>query len=551
VDELPFDKLRVTLGVAPALLFEKPVEVLRAGDALHVRELFNRADAALKAGAWIAGYVPYEGAGAALGVFGPPRAIELPDPAAVRHSPLLSRVERAAYDATLETLQRAIYDGDVYQVNYTIPFSLAIDCNLWEFYAYYARRSGARYQAYVEDGDRTTLSWSPELFLEFDGARVRTKPMKGTARLDALDELHDAKNRAEHVMIVDLLRNDLHRVCDGVEVERFLEIERYPTYATMTSTIAGTLRDGVSLGDAFAATFPCGSVTGAPKMAAMRFISASERRPRGAYCGTIGFLSPRRQGWWNVAIRTAQLDATTRTGRFDAGGGIVADSTAADEWAEIFVKSRFLRPHDAFAILETFAGNADEATLALHRARLLRTASAFGVDVSEREVTATLRQAQGDTEQAQGVTKTVRRLRLTLDGAISITDEPALRLQEPVRVCLSTARVKSDDPFLRHKTTWRPAHDVARHEAGERGCFDALLQSERGALTEGWRANVFVERDGRLLTPPLSDGLLPGVLRQRLLDEGRAREASLTAGELRDGFYVGNSARGLLRAQLL
>lgn len=525
------------------LFFEDPLEVVRAGDAPALRAALARCDAALDRGAWIAGYVPYEGGGAALGVFGAPRAIELPDPKAVHHSPLLACVGRAPYNDAVASLQRAIYDGDVYQVNFTIPFALAAAGDPFELYAYYARRCGARYHAYVRDGNRAIASWSPELFLEFDGRRVRTKPMKGTAPHDAAAELDSAKNRAEHVMIVDLLRNDLHRVCDDVAVERFLEVERYPTYVTMTSTIGGTLRSGVKLADVFAAAFPCGSVTGAPKIAAMRFIASHESEPRGAYCGTIGYLSPERRGWWNVAIRTAQIDLATGAGRFDAGGGIVADSAAEGEWAEILVKSRFLQPDD-FAILETFAGDADEATIALHRDRLLRSALAFGISISEDEIMVALRAsrcAQGDM---------VRRLRLRLDGRLSVVDQPADAPDEPVGVCLSSARVRSNDPFLQHKTSWRPAHDVATREARDRGCFDALLQNERGELTEGWRTNVFVERDETLLTPPLRAGALPGILRQRLLSQGRAREAMLSVGDLHGGFYVGNSARGLLRATL-
>jgi len=527
--------------VAGNLLFESPSEVVRTSRPAELRTAFAQCEAALERGAWIAGYVPYEGADAALGVFGAPRAIELPDPVSVLHSPLLATVDRATYDTTVARLHRAIYDGDVYQVNYTIPFALATQSDPFALWAYYARRCGARYQAYVEDGNRRALSWSPELFLEFDGRRVRTKPMKGTAPLEAIAELHDAKNRAEHVMIVDLLRNDLHRVCDRVEVERFTDIERYPTYATMTSTIAGTLRDGVTIGDVFIAAFPCGSVTGAPKRAAMRFIAEVEAQPRGCYCGAIGFLSPQRRGWWNVAIRTATLDAVSGAGRFDVGGGIVADSRPSAEWAEMLVKSRFLR-ETPFDILETFAGDADDVTIARHVERMLRSAQAFGIAVTEHEIAAALRQDQGD--------KGLVRVRLGFDGSLHVFAETAGPLEEPVSIGLSSARVRCDDPFLHHKTSWRPAHDAAMRETQTRGWFDALLQNGRGEITEGWRSNVFVDRGGTLLTPPLSAGVLPGILRRRLLDERRAREATIVAGDLRDGFFVGNSARGLLRAVL-
>ncbi|HEY1976720.1 MAG TPA: chorismate-binding protein [Candidatus Baltobacteraceae bacterium] len=544
------DEFAVVMGSDSASAFEHPLEVVRARSAAQLGALLDRCEAALDAGSWVSGYVGYSG-DAALGIFDAPKPVALPDPARVVHTPLLATVERDGYHAAIARLQHAIYEGDVYQVNYTLPFAMAYRGDPYELYAYYARRSGARYQAYVRDGDRAIASWSPELFLEFDGACVRTKPMKGTAPPDRVDELEQPKNRAEHVMIVDLLRNDLHRVSDDVTVERFLDVERYPTYATMTSTIAARLRAATSLAQIFAAAFPCGSITGAPKRSAMRFISQTETAPRGVYCGTIGFLSPQRTGWWNVAIRTAQFDVAARTGRYDTGGGIVADSQAAAEWAEILLKARFLRPEAPFALLETFAGDADDATLALHMARLSRSARAFGIEVREADVAPALRLRA--SPYAQDDRGRVVRLRLHLDGTIEVRAEDANTPEEPVRIGLSRARVRSDDPFLRHKTTWRPHHDDASAEARERGCFDALLCNERGELTEGARTNVFIERDGVLWTPPIACGVLPGILRGRLIASGRARETVLTFEDARSGqaVYVGNSARGLLRATLV
>ena len=537
------------IGTDPASVFERPLEVVRASGAGELGPVLERCEAALDAGSWIAGYAGYAG-DAVFGIFGPPRATDLPDPPQVSHAPLLATVEREVYDAAVASLQHAIYDGDVYQVNYTVAFALAYAGDPYELYAYYARRSRARYQAYVRDGDRAIASWSPELFLEFDGRRIRTKPMKGTAALDAVEELEQPKNRAEHVMIVDLLRNDLHRVCDDVAVERFLEIERYPTYATMTSTIAGTPRPGTSLAEIFTAAFPCGSITGAPKRAAMRFIAETEVAPRGAYCGTIGFLSPQRTGWWNVAIRTAQLDVAAHAGRYDTGGGIVADSQASAEWSEILLKSRFLRPSTPFAILETFAADAGEATLALHLARLSRSADAFGIPYRQASVASAVLSERSESKD-QG-DNAIARVRVSLDGTIGVRTEVANAPEEPVRVCFSEQRVRSDDPFLRHKTSWRPAHDAASAEALKRGCFDALLLNERGHVTEGARTTLFVERNGTLYTPALHCGLLPGILRGRFVETGKAREAVLTADDLRaaEAVYVGNSARGLLRATL-
>lgn len=569
----PIAPFRVIAGTAPSLLFEQPHVVLRARASGEAEQALVRADEALADGFWIAGYLAYELGGAlagipghpadgpllALGVFDAPREIALPAIERVAHAPLLSSVERAEYDAAIVSLQRGIADGEVYQVNYTVPFAFASYDDPFALYAFFANRTRAAYQAYVEDGTRAILSWSPELFLAFEGSRIVTRPMKGTAPLDDIEELANEKNRAEHVMIVDLLRNDLHRICTHVDVETLFATETYPTFATMTSTIAGHLRDDVSLLEIVRATFPCGSITGAPKRAALSFINTHEQRARGVYCGSIGYLSPQRRGWWNVAIRTAQLDRTTGLGRYDAGGGIVADSVAADEWDEVLLKSRFLRtPGDTFALLETFSSSTDEATRRLHYRRLERSAKAFGLDLADLSLSsrhaelveaqlklhAALRQAQGDE---------LVRIRLSLNGEISITYAPLDRMREPLPICLASRRVRSDDPFLRHKTSWRPLHEAAMAEATARGCFDALLCNERDELTEGARTNLFFEIDGRFWTPPLACGLLPGILRERIVSEARVSERAVTLDELRcaDAIYVGNSARGLLRAQLM
>ncbi|MEO6835113.1 MAG: chorismate-binding protein [Candidatus Tumulicola sp.] len=565
-------RFRVVVGVDPAQVFERPLEVLRAHTRAAAEAALTRAQEALSSGAWIAGFLSYElGAALAgckpeesrldefgtrpalpllcLGVFEKPHDEQLPaDSAAGRLSPLLGSVTREGYDAAIATIQREIRDGNVYQVNYTVPFALHAGGDLAALYAFYARRSHARYQAYVEDAERAILSWSPEVFLAFEGSRIVTKPMKGTAPPDRPFDLKSDKNRAEHLMIVDLLRNDLHRICDDVDAERLFTVERFPTFATMTSTIAGTLRPGSSLLDVFRATFPCGSVTGAPKRAAMSFIARHEVRPRGVYCGSVGFLSPDRRGWWNVAIRTAQLDCTSGLGTYDAGGGIVADSSANDEWAEVRLKSRFLRDarNDAFAVLETLGADADDATAAAHLARLERSAAAFGIAFDFASVSLALRAARLD---AGGLI----RVRLGLDGSFSIKTEPRADVPPAIlRVCFDAGRVWSRDPFLRHKTSWRPAHDAAAKRADALACFDGLLQNERGELTEGARTNLFVESEGTLWTPPLAAGLLPGILRNRIVSDGQAHERVITPEHVRaaDAVYVGNSARGLLRVEL-
>jgi para-aminobenzoate synthetase/4-amino-4-deoxychorismate lyase len=542
--------------------FSHPHDVLRPTGAPAALEAFDACDRALREGYWVAGYLTYElgaalagaehGATAgnvraespllAIGIFDAPVA-GVAASGFARLSPLLRGVDRARYESAIRVIRAALYEGEVYQVNYTVPFDCAIEGEPYALWSAIAATTDAAYQAFVQDGEQSILSWSPELFLEFDGTSVVTRPMKGTATLDRIDELHDAKNRAEHVMIVDLLRNDLHRICDRVEVEALCSVERYPTFATMTSTLRGELRAQASLRDIFAALFPCGSITGAPKRAAMATIERLEARPRGAYCGSVGFLAPERRGWWNVAIRTAQSHAGVA--RFDAGGGIVSDSRAETEYAEIEVKRAFLHPFtSAPELWETLASDAGEATLDAHLARLARSAALFDITYDAAALRAAV---PGAPAQPLLV-----RIRLHADGTWAIRSDP-LERPESVTISLSPEVVRSDDPFLRIKSAWRPAHDRAAAFARERGLFDALLVNERGECTEGARTNLFVQIEDRLITPPLACGVLPGILRSRIVSEGEAVERVLTIDDLRRArkVFVGNSARGLLPARVI
>ncbi len=544
-----------------AQLYRRPRAVLRGNDVASALAALAQVDRALADGFHVAGYVAYElgahfaglpqaastGSLVALGVF------EAPEPFAPHAyegasiAPPRPRIDRTIYDHEVARIARAIYDGEVYQVNYTVPFDVAWSGDVLSLYTRIAARAQAPYCACVLDGDRAVLSWSPELFLAFDGERIETRPMKGSASLECSDDLQNEKNRAEHVMIVDLLRNDFSKVCDEVDVTALLTVERYPTFATMTSTVRGRLRGNAGFADVIAATFPCGSVTGAPKRAAMAAITRAESHPRGVYCGSVGFLTPQRRGWWNVAIRTMQLDRRNACARFDAGGGIVADSLADDEWHEVVLKSRFLDAAiEPFSFWETFA-NRDASTMERHLERLAATARTFSIPFSMQAARAAL----GST-QADGIAPALLRLRLGLDGTLRTASEPLAPTPEPVDVCIADARLNSGDPMLAFKSSWRPAHASAALQASATACFDAILLNERGEVVEGARTNVFARIGGRLVTPPLRAGALPGILRSRIVTEQGADEIPMTRDDLRraEEIFVGNSARGLLRARL-
>lgn len=282
-----------------------------------------------------------------LGIFSAPFTLEpIESSSQDRISALLPVVSLDAYDRAVESILQSIYEGDVYQVNLSVAHAFSIDGDPERLWGSVCRTTGANFQAFVTDGERHILSWSPEAFLIFDENRMCTQPMKGTAPLHDAASLHSEKNAAEHLMIVDLLRNDLHRVARDVSVEALGTLEHYPTFLTMTSRICATLNPATTFEQIIDAMLPCGSITGAPKRAAIEEIARLETTPRGVYCGTIGYLSPERQGWWNVAIRTAQVEGTC--GIFHAGGGIVADSRADDEWNENTHENRLsARPLDS------------------------------------------------------------------------------------------------------------------------------------------------------------------------------------------------------------
>ena len=508
------------------------------------------ADGALRDGYWIAGALSYEFGAQMhgvhertseplliLGAFRPPYDESLHDEPFEMTAPL-RRTPRSEYRAAIDAIVDAIGAGEVYQVNYTVPFDVGFRGSPAGLYAQLARSSRVPYPAYLEYGELAVISISPELFLQFDETHVAVKPMKGTAPLDRLHELSSEKNRAEHVMIVDLLRNDLHRVASRVRVDPLLETERYPTFATMTSTIRAQARAPFSA--IIRATFPCGSVTGAPKRAAIQHIARLERQARGFYTGSLGFISPQRRGWWNVAIRTLQIDG--HRVRFDAGGGIVSDSNAGAEWDEVLLKSRFLAPaHRDFALIETLGPQSDPA---LHANRLRASADAFSLAIDQAQLERALQRASARDA--------ITSVRAGADG-VTVQIRGAATAAQPVPVCISPVRVRSDDPLLAHKTNRRHAYDAAAAYASEHLCFDALLLNERGEITEGARTNVFARIGGTLYTPPLASGVLPGVLRSKLVSTGQAVERTLTVRDLlRAGeVYAGNSARGLLLARIV
>ncbi|MCS0592302.1 aminodeoxychorismate synthase component I [Massilia norwichensis] len=490
-----------------------------------------------------------------------------------------SNVDEAAFTRAIGRIRDYIAAGDTYQVNYTYRLRFDAFGDAAALYARLRARQPVPYGALIQLPDgRTVLSLSPELFVRHDAGRLLARPMKGTAPASG-DEKQDAvrstalaadpKNRAENLMIVDLLRNDLGRIArtGSVGVPALFEVRRYSSVLQMTSTVQAQLADGSSLDDIFGALYPCGSITGAPKRRTMEIIHELEPAPRGIYTGALGWIDPpasmAREGsgfgdfCLSVPIRTLVLQPPhngVRHGELGVGAGIVYDSDPAAEYAECQLKASFLTgmPND-FEIFETIHATREDGCrhLERHLARLQASAAYFGYPFTEE-----LARAGAIAACAVLPAATPHRLRLALqpDGDIVVHTAPLAPLDGPVEVLLSEQPVDSSALFARHKTSIRSRYDAAWKQAESVGAFDTLFFNECGDLAEGGRSSVFVRVGGRWYTPPLSSGVLPGVMRALLLEDPAwnaiecpiSRETLERAQEI----VVCNALRGPLRATI-
>ena len=567
--EARFDDL--VAGAERAFRLAEPVGVIEARRPSEVVGAIDAADSAAARGLWAAGFVAYEAAPgldpelsvhvraaddpfaelplAWFALF--ERKEDLPrlepgrvDPSGSAGSPWRPSVDRATYDAAVERIRELIAAGHTYQVNHTIRLRAMINGDERGFYRDLCLAQRGGYAAFLDLGRFRVLSASPELFFRIDGERITTKPMKGTAprgRWPAEDEeiaarlVASSKERAENAMIVDLLRNDLGRICrtGSVEVERMMEAERFETVWQLTSTIEGDLRPEITLLDTFRALFPSGSVTGAPKISTTRIIADLEESARGPYCGAIGYLAPPGSGEpranFNVAIRTVVLDTQTRTAEYGVGGGITHDSSASGEYEEIVAKARVLT--DARPAFELFESLGHEPAggfrhLDEHLERLAASARYFGFQFELEAASAALKRAVIEVTEPSVV-----RLTLARDGALSTDVRDLPPAKEPVRAALDDEPVDPSDLWLFHKTTRRAPYDRRRGRRPD--VDDVVLVNDRGEVTESTIANLAVRLDDVWVTPPIDAGLLPGTYRSVLLREGGLIERPVTVDELR------------------
>ncbi|HHO47441.1 MAG TPA: aminodeoxychorismate synthase, component I [Desulfobacteraceae bacterium] len=591
-----------------SLLFTEPREWLVCPGRDSLEEFFAAGAARLGEGNYLAGWFAYEfgyliepalyslcagvpGPFAVLGVFGKPFVIDhggdrckIPasliggqppgEPEAAGVGKVVPNMGREEYLRAVRRIRNYISAGDTYQVNYTLKLRFTPRGPVSSLYANLRRNQPVPYGAWIREGGRDILSFSPELFFRTVGDRITVRPMKGTMRRGASleDDIRrrailaaDLKNRSENVMIVDLLRNDLGRLLyrtggGRVEPGSLFDVEVYETVLQMTSTVDGFSATGATppLRDILEALFPCGSVTGAPKIRTMEIIRELEKEPRGVYCGALGFCGP-EEGVFNVPIRTVVLEGGSA--EMGIGSGIVHDSGPAEEWRESLLKARFLtRPRPDFQLIETLLWHPGTGYWLLdeHMERLADSAAYFFFSFDRRRILDAL------TREIRGA-DSPRRVRLLLhrDGTITLGSAPYSgrpvvpeerpEIEDPLPVVrFSAVRTNRDNVHLYHKTTERILYDAERRKALDEGCREVLFVNRAGEVTEGSIANIFVRRGGRLLTPPVGCGLLAGTFRRYLLDRGLVEERILSRENVHgaDAVYVGNSVTGLVQVRV-
>jgi len=543
------------------LLFERPVSVLTTRHLEEILPFLHQIDQATQTeDLWAAGFLSYEAAPAFdpsfpaytpgelpllwFGLYRQPKVIELPvntSPPDLSEIQWTPNIERGEYIRAITSIREQIAGGNTYQVNFTIRLRAKLQTEPWPFFLALQRAQRTGYAAFLDLDRFAICSASPELFFCLDNEVIECRPMKGTAGRGLTYESDQSqaewlrrseKNQAENVMIVDMVRNDLGRIArtGSVHVSRLYQVERYPTVWQMTSTV--TARTSAGLPEILKALFPCASITGAPKISTMGIIRTLENEPRQIYTGSIGFVAPHRKMQFNVAIRTVWIDRQTGQAEYGVGGGIVWDSTAADEYEEWKTKARLLSSQwPDFRLFETCLWRPEEGYFleAYHLKRMHGSAWYFGYPFEQEAARRSLEML------SVGLPPEAHLVRLLLDktGRFESQSIPLKETMVPpiVRLQLANSPVDSKNPFLYHKTTHRQVYDS--QEFDHNRADDVILWNERCELTETRVANLVIRLDGEWVTPPVECGLLAGTYRAWMLEQGLVREQILTVDDLR------------------
>ncbi len=548
--------------------FTQPIKELKTRDLAEVADLLAQVEGYQKKGYYVVGYVSYEAAPAfeeKLAVHKTPLLAEYllyftvhdrvetsPIPLTYDEVDLPSNWQEvtsaAEYEKAIAQIHHHLRQGDTYQVNYTVQLKQDLSANPYAIYNRMVVEQEAGYNAYVEHDDMAVISMSPELFFEQNDRELTTRPMKGTTQRGMTDQEdleqaswleQDPKNRSENMMIVDLLRNDMNRISEvGSEhVERLCQVEQYSTVWQMTSTIKSQLRENVDLVEIFRSLFPCGSITGAPKIATMEIIKDLELQPRGVYCGTIGLLLPNGRRIFNVAIRTIQLHQGNAI--YGVGGGITWDSTWESEYREVHQKAAVLyRKQARFQLITT--GKISQKSLLFenqHIERLIKASRYFSYPFDAEYLKKKIEEECRACDINQDY-----RLRISLSKSRKI--ELSRQILTPLtptfckaKICLQEANLQQ--AFTYFKTTHRPHLSLGEQEK--------IYHNTKGELLETSIGNLVLKIAGKLYTPPIRLGILPGIYRQHLLETGQVEEKVLTLADLAqaEAIYGCNAVRGL------
>ena len=574
-----------------SFLFDNPHTIIQMQPDKDLNQFFSQAEIYLKKGFWLAGYFSYEFGYlleqklkncmpkkksmplAWLGVFRPPFIINHTKPLLIPRplkeeglsfnvSNLRSNISEAEYKKAIKKIKDYLEVGDSYQVNFTFKLECDFKGCPFSLYLNLKKQQPTSFMSFISTGDDYILSFSPELFFRSNKQKISTRPMKGTiARGRFLLEdkereiwlKRSLKNRAENVMIVDLLRNDLGRIAKKgtVKVKQLFSIEKYLTVFQMTSSIEAILKKSVSFKEQIKALFPCGSVTGAPKIRTMQIIRELEKEPRNIYTGAIGFISPQKETCFNVAIRTIHINKENKMS-VGIGGGIVYDSKETKEYKEALLKAKFLiKKQEDFSLIETFCWSKTKRYhfLGLHLNRLKNSCDYFSMPFKVKRIVKKLFYLEKLFDE-----NIIYKVRLLLkeDGEIYMGYAPLEDISPPLKATLSTKKVDYNNYYLYHKTTNRFLYDVEYKNAKKHGFDEILFTNKKGQLTEGTFTNIFIQKNLILYTPALKCGLLPGVLRKYLLINGRAKEAVLYPRDIlrAEKVFLGNSVRGLMPAKV-
>ncbi len=566
-----------------SLLFTDFIKILTFNHNQNPDDFFKEVEEYRKNGFWLCGYFAYE-----FGYFLEPALYHLKEksysplvwlgvcrePIVISHldyKPYYNRkqilscraenlkpdITQDEYSSQIRKIKHCIEKGLSYQVNYTFKIKFDFKGDFLDFYFQLKNSQPTSYMSLINTANSCILSFSPELFFRLERDKLITRPMKGTAPRGT-NPFQDRSNRnwlarnkkikAENIMIVDLLRNDLGRISDKVWVSKLFNIEKYRTLYQLTSTIESKLKKNIKIKDIFSSLFPSGSVTGAPKIKTMKIIKGLEKKSRGIYTGAIGYIKEDK-ACFNVAIRTVSLNGGK--GEMGTGGGILYDSLEKSEYQEALLKSKFLtEKFPELSLIESILWQPEKGyfLLGLHLKRLRRSCEYFSIPYNLER----LKEELGNLEKGLIKKRFKVKIILDLDGQINVEKEELEPVCAPVKVKISFQKINPDNIFLYHKTNQRILYEQEKKKAQKQGFFEVIFLNTKNQLTEGTITNIFLLKKRCLYTPPIYCGLLAGVLREHLLKEGKARERVLYLKDFleADRVFIGNSVRGLLEAQV-